>query len=594
MIIDVDGQKFDVPDDASPDEIDGLTRPVQQLSNPRAQAESVLATMGPVEQTLAAIGGGMYRGGRQVGNLLGKVGVPGMPTDEEMREEAEIQAPLAEKNKIATFVGDIAPQIPLIMATGGGSAVARAGILPRLANIGKQAAAGAGQGYVFSGPDDRGTNAALGGVVGGGIGAVANPLAALARRALDRADEGAYKLFEPSIEKLKELAEKGRRPGQTAEQGMRNFGRQIREAVDPQTGKRLVGPAQEIGERELAVGRVGEQGGKQIGQALRTMDDLGLKGRPAQVRQQLIQARDELLGTGDVATFTPTQRRSLMAINRQIDDFDRVFGTKMELDPIVGMKPAETKPLTMAEHPETGALVRNADGDRILAESRVGSTDELWRSTTPPPEGFQQSRYGRPGTEAARMEPSTRGQPLKRNQYLPDEEVLPERPGIVGMRARLEDLPLSTFEEKAKRLLGKEGFQKAGSNRYRTADVAEGDPAIQWLRRATGILKGHTEEQFAPKYFLEGKKMAALDEILGPAAKDAAVRKAGRTLGVGGSPQGTLYRRMVDAAGRHARPYGIKTNEMIDAVSKALPHNTDAALRAAVIEMLRKETENAP
>jgi hypothetical protein len=148
---------------------------------------------------------------------------------------------------------------------------------------------------------------------------------------------------------------------------------------------------------------------------------------------------------------------------------------------------------------------------------------------------------------------------------------------------------LSDFETKAKRLLGKEGFQRAGSSRYRTNEAAEGDPAIQWLRRATGILKGHTEEKFAPKYFLEGKKMAALDEIFGPASKEAAVLNKGKSPGSGGSLQGFLFRHLVRPAVRHSRPFGIKANEKIDAIAKALPHNTDAALRAAVIEMLRQK-----
>ena len=588
MIIDVDGQKFDVPDDATPDEIDGLTRPKFAGATPRQGAQSVVDSMGPIEGRLAAFGEHAAHTLKQGGNLIGNIAESvsgkrlGMPTDAEVQESAELNAPLREKYPIVSFGGAVAPQ--LLPVGGGGAAVARAGLGSRLANIGTQAAIGAGQGYTFSDPGQRGTNAAVGGAVGGTVAAVANPLAALARRALDRADEGAYKLFEPTIEKLKELAEKGAKRGQSAEQGMRNFGRQIRETVDPGTGRRLVDPVAEIGDRALATGRVGARGGRQIDAALKEMDFRGLKGRPSEVRQQLIQARDELLGTGDFATFTPTQRRSLMTINKQISDFDRVFGTKLELDPIIGTKPAETAPLTMTEHPETGALVRprtlpgNPAGERVIAESRVGSADELWRSKTATPV---------PAEEAV-----TRAKPLKRNQYLPEEEILPEREGIIGAKARLEDLPLSDFESRAKRLLGKEGFQRSGSSKYRTAEAAEGDPAIEWLRRATGILKDHTEKQFAPQYFLEGKKMAALDEILGPAAKDAAVSNVGRGPGTGGSLQGFVFRHLVRPAVRKARPYGIKANEAIDAVAKALPHNTDAALRAAVIEMLRqKETQ---
>ena len=625
MIIDVDGQKFDVPDDATPDEIDGLTRPKFAGATPRQGAESVLATMSPAEQTLAAIGGGMYRTGRNAGNLLGNIAEKitgkrlGMPTDAELRADEEYDAPLAENNKIATFVGELAPQIPLMMVGGGGATVAKAGLGARSANILRQAATGAGQGYVFSGPDSRGTNAALGGLVGGGVAAVANPIAALARRALDRADEGAYKLFEPTLEKLKELAEKGRKPGQTAEQGMRNMGRQIREAVDPGTGRRLIDPVAEVGERELSVGRLGEQGGKQIGLALREMDDLGLKGRPAQVRQQLLQARDEILGTGDMATFTPTQRRSLSAINRQIDDFDRVFGTKAV--------PGAVNPGAIPEE----TAIRMVDGSPVIGSTQVGaSAPDTLRVFDPPyitgkvskidpvtkkfVKGGQvpaqpdliPSREVEIATDAwepwrsfvqrqssrDRLIPgTTRPRPLGRNEYMVREVTQEGVPGVGQPFQQVEfnDLPLSSFEEKAKRLLGKEGFQKAGSGRYRTAEAADSDPAIQWLRRATGILKGHTEEQFAPRYFLEGKKMAALDEIFGPAAKDAAVSKAGRTIGTGGSPQGWIFRRALDAAKRHTRPYGIKANEKIDAIAQALPHNTDAAIRAAVIEALRQK-----
>lgn len=635
MIIDVDGQKFDVPDDATPDEIDGLTRPKFQGATARSGAEWAMQGMSPLERKLAAFGENAAHTLKQGGNLIGNIAEGltgkrlGMPTDAEVEESAALNAPLNEAHPGYALAGQIAPQ--MLPVGGGGAAVARAGLGSRLANVGTQAALGAAQGYTFSDPSQRGTNAALGGLVGGGVAAVANPLAAVARRALDRADEGAYKLFEPTIEKLRELAEKGRKAGQTAEQGMRNFGRQIRETIDPGTGRRLIDPVAEVGERELAVGRVGAQGGRQINRALGEMDDMGLVGRPAEVRRQLIQARDELLGTGDVATFTPTQRRSLMTINRQIDDFDRVFGTKVNQGPVnPGAIPEESVPLTM--HPERAerAAVSGVEGVPVIAESQVGAAaPETLRVFDPPAIKGKIGRYdpvkkkmvsdvpAQPHLQASReveipndawspwrsfvernraRAVEGRPQPMSRNQYVPREVTREGVPGVGSPMQMVEfnDLPLSEFESKAKRLLGKEGFQKSGSGRYRTAEAADSDPAIQWLRRATGILKGHTEAQFSPRYFMEGKKMAALDEILGPAAKDAAVTKAGRTVGTGGSPQGFLFRRAIDAAKRHTRPYGIKANESIDAIANALPHNLDADVRKALIAALRQETSNAP
>ena len=632
MIIDVDGQKFDVPDDASPDEIDGLTRPKFQGATPRQGAQSVVDEMGPIEGRLAAFGEHAAHTLKQGGNLIGNIAESvsgkrlGMPTDEEVKESAELNAPLREKYPIVSFGGAVAPQ--LLPVGGGGAAVARAGLGSRLANVGTQAAIGAGQGYTFSDPGQREENAAMGAGVGGTVAAVANPLAALARNALGRANKAAVDLFEPGVEKLREIAEKWRGRGETMEQGIRNAGKAIREAVDPATGRRLVAPVNEVGERALMAERVGAQGGKQIDAALQEMDARGLKGRPAEVRAQLLQARDEILGSGDMATFTPTQRRSLAAINRQIDDFDRVFGTKATPGAVnPGAVPEESVPLRM--HPERAerASVEGVEGVPVIAESKVGaSAPDTLRVFDPPyitgkvnkvdpvtkkfvkggqvpaQPGLIPSREVEIATDA--WEPwrsfvkrnrartvDGRPQPMARGQYIPREVTREGVPGAGSPMQMVEfnDLPLSQFEEKAKRLLGKEGFQKAGSNRYRTAEAAEGDPAVQWYRRATGVLKGHTEDQFNPDYFLQGKKKAQFGEVFGPAGEAAAINGVAGKTGTGGTIRGYLFRKALQPALRKARPYGIKAEEGLDALAEMLPHNTDAALRAAVIEMLRQK-----
>jgi hypothetical protein len=187
-----------------------------------------------------------------------------------------------------------------------------------------------------------------------------------------------------------------------------------------------------------------------------------------------------------------------------------------------------------------------------------------------------------------------RPQPMARNQYIPMEEVVPERPGIVGMRATLEQTPISHFEEGAKRAFGQEGFLRG--SKYLNAKAAAEDPVAQFYRKGYGTIKGSVEDALSVAPGLRDRFIAAKDtsqvaRVFEDAAKDLAHQQMLTRTGqaMRGSPRGAIWNKLTTGIARKARPYEVLTNEAIEKIAASLPHNTDAATRALVIEMLRQK-----
>ena len=124
-------------------------------------AQDIVNKMGGAEGALTAFGESARHSLRQAANLL-PFGMG--PSDEQVKEASDINAPLFKKHPIASFLGGASLQVPAAVGVGAlaGPAVG-ASLLPNALASGL---IGAGQGATFSDPGSRGTNAAIGGAVG--------------------------------------------------------------------------------------------------------------------------------------------------------------------------------------------------------------------------------------------------------------------------------------------------------------------------------------------------------------------------------------------------------------------------------------------
>jgi hypothetical protein len=178
MRVTVDGVTFDVPDDATVNEIDAITKPKDALATAQ-KAES--AKMGGLERTLASLGGGMLHGARKAANFsFGMPSAPAAIQEPAVKEEAQALGNLTEGNtltgKFPAFVGEAIPQVAASMAA---PAPAGAGLLLRLALASGEAGL---QGAAFAEPGEREANAKIGAAVG--------PLFPLASKAISAIGTG--------------------------------------------------------------------------------------------------------------------------------------------------------------------------------------------------------------------------------------------------------------------------------------------------------------------------------------------------------------------------------------------------------------------
>lgn len=160
MQIEIQGEGvFEVPDDATPEEIAALTSPPTPRPVP-GQAET--DALGPVEGALTAFGEGARHLIRQGGNYLAKIpgvrqagealGLPPDPTDSEVEEASRNLGPLRSRFPISSALGSASLAVPA--AVGAASATLPASLsVPQLA-IGSALLGGA-QGEAFSDPSQR-------------------------------------------------------------------------------------------------------------------------------------------------------------------------------------------------------------------------------------------------------------------------------------------------------------------------------------------------------------------------------------------------------------------------------------------------------
>lgn len=140
-----------------------------------------------LERQLAGVGGGMVHAAKQAGNLLGKVGIPGMPSDADVRESAEYLRPLPG---VARATGGIAAALPVSLAAG--MAVPATGTLGAL--VAANAALGAAQGGVFADPGERLSGAMTGGAFGASLPLLVKALGKVGKPVADYIEEKGYNL----------------------------------------------------------------------------------------------------------------------------------------------------------------------------------------------------------------------------------------------------------------------------------------------------------------------------------------------------------------------------------------------------------------
>jgi hypothetical protein len=153
--------------------VDDLWESAPSFDLPTAQ-KSESAKMSGLQRTLASLGGGMLRAGKQVGNLVGLV------PDESVKETSQALSNLTEGNTwtgtVPSFVGEALPQVATAMAAPG---PVGAGLATRMLAGGLQAV---GQKMAFSDPGQR--------LEGLGPSAAVGALFPAAGAAIKRAGEG--------------------------------------------------------------------------------------------------------------------------------------------------------------------------------------------------------------------------------------------------------------------------------------------------------------------------------------------------------------------------------------------------------------------
>lgn len=122
--------------------------------------EKYVEGLGPVEGAVTAFGEAARHRIRQAANLIPGLG----PSDAEVKEASETNAPLFRKHPLAAALGGASLDVPVAVAAG--TAAAPAVGTGLLANALASGAVNAGSGAVFADPGQRGFNAAVGGTVG--------------------------------------------------------------------------------------------------------------------------------------------------------------------------------------------------------------------------------------------------------------------------------------------------------------------------------------------------------------------------------------------------------------------------------------------
>jgi hypothetical protein len=578
-----------------------------------------------LERTALSYGTGAWEGIRKAANWSF-----GMPSAPDFIKDPAVKEGQAKLDKITeghpysgglpAFVGEMVGPTVATLPLGAPTVVGK-GVGNALTRLALRAGSGAAQGTLASGM--AGGDEAAGAGVGAGFGVGGPVVGGWLKKGGERASESAVKLLSSGGDVIDELADRFATKGGTVEQGLRRAGDALRSIK--RGGERLVGPGQEAGNRALILEAEGKDAGGVINQVMREADKRGLKGSPREVLRQLEEARDSVLGTGPGSRLTDEQLAAKAKIDEHIQRFMGEFGTKAKPGAInPGAVPEESIPLVM--HPEKA--VRDPKGVPVIAESKVGASapdtvrvfdpsenpmrrvarnekghaTKGWVANDQP--GLQTSREVDIPTEdwnpwrsfVAKQRARTvegRPQPMSRNQYIPREVTRDAEIGVGTPFQNVDfaDLPLSEFEEGAKRAYQQAAFLRKGSGAYRTGETAKADPFNQWLRRASGTLREHTESQLPPdllEQFVPAKARSGLAQTMEPSAKGVAKARFSDEPGVGGSIEGTLYRALVRNPAQAGRPYYIAANEGLEKLGNALPEGTQEALMNAVIHMLKE------
>ena len=579
------------------------------------------------ERAMLAYGTGAWEGIRKAANWsFGMPSAPAAIQTPAVKEGAERLKKITEGHPysggIPAFVGElIGPSVvtaplgvPNMAARGGAAALTR---------LAARAASGAAQGAIGAGM--TGGDELVGAGVGVPFGVLGPTIGNYLKKGGERASESAVKLLSSGGDVIDELADRFTTKGGTVEQGLRRAGDVLRSIKrGPQ---RLVGPGMEAGERAVMLADEGSDSGKIINKVMREADKRGLKGSPKEVIRQMEEARDAVLGIGPGSRLTDEQLAAKAKIDEHIKRFASEFRPKViPGEEVTATELPTTRPLTM--HPEEAK--RAVDGVPVIAESKVGAaapdTVRVFDPAENPMRRVARNEKGQvtkgwvaghqPGLQESRLvdipqeawEPwrsqaqkpgwprtmpgTNRPRPMARNQYVPREVTDPGGEKTIGQYFDLEDLPLSEFEEGAKRAYQQAAFLRRGSGAYRTNEAAKADPFNQWLRRASGSLRGHTESQLPSdllEQFVPAKARSGLAQTMEPSAKDVALHRFSSDPSAGGSKEGTLYRMLVREPMQTIRPALIAGNEGLEKMINTLPEGTQEALMTAVIEMLRQK-----
>lgn len=590
-----------------------------------------------VERAALSYGTGAWEGIRKAANWsFGMPSAPDVIQDKAVREGAErlkkITQGHALSGELPAFIGELIGPTVLTAPLGPGVAAASrlsalkggAGMVTRALT---RAGSGAAQGAVAGGMmgDEEGTGAGVGAATGVLGPAVFNYLA----RGGQRASESAVRLVAEGKSAMAEVIDKYMKKGMTHEEAIREAGSQLRK-VTAANGERLTGIGTSAGRRVNILGEYGDEAGEKINEVMRAADARGLTGSPDDVYAKLVAARDEVVRPGPGGRLTDTDIAARQKIDEHIARFMREFQAEVVPgEKVMATELPTTRPLTM--HPDEARRLSPAEGGApIIAESRVGASapDTLrvfdppenpirrvardakgratkgWVATDQP--GLQTSREVDVPTEAwepwrtfrqrqgwPRTEPGTgRPRPMARNQYSPREVTDLGGEREVGQYFSFQDLPLSEFEEGGKRAYQRAAYLAKGSGAYRTDQAAQADPFNQWLRKASGVLKGNTEDKLPADLltkFMPAKERSQLASTFKDLASDVATGNFSHDPVTGGSLHGTLYRLLVRDPMQAARPYLIAGNEGLEKLAGKLPEGTQEAIMNAVIEMLRQK-----
>jgi hypothetical protein len=232
-----DGVAIDFPDTMSEDEVKAVMR--RKFPAPAADAEPA-GVLEPLkfQRAVAAYGGGLQHALRKAANW--SFGMPSGPkafSDEAVKEEGDILAPLAEQHPVAAGLGNATPGIAAGLA-GPGVLSAAKGVLPRVAALAASGIGGGVQGAAFAEPGHRVEDAAMGTGLGVGLNALGQGGRAAMNAAEPFANRTALKLFQLSQNALDEVKDTFGKRGGLITDAFEAAGKKLREmgATNPFTG----------------------------------------------------------------------------------------------------------------------------------------------------------------------------------------------------------------------------------------------------------------------------------------------------------------------------------------------------------------------